>query len=382
MNQDHDNSFLEPTEQKPLDRWFLTGHLTIDGPMQDFDIGGSSFRIGRKSGLDLTLPWAAVSNMHAEILIEQNELSIKDLKSTNGTFINGTRVTQTQPLRAGDLIQFANVPFRLNQAPAENANQPQIEEEKPDKTGMTVADFDQFLRMRTVVPHFQPIVSLKDKSLVGYEVLARSRVRGLQTPQEMFLAASQLNLEQQLSSILRLIGLEKGMMLHRSPCLFINTHAAEISTFGLLDSLERLRELNPDQPITLEIREPVAKDTAIIRQLRETLTELNMHLAYDHFGSGTSQRAQLAAIRPDYVKLDMHLIREIHLAPASQKALLTNLVKMVQDLGIIPVAMGVESEFEHAACRDLGFELGQGFFYGKPSAGIEDATAAPELGYV
>ncbi len=78
----------------------------------------------------------------------------------------------------------------------------------------------------------------------------------------------------------------------------------------------------------------------------------------------------------------MHLIREIHLAPASQKALLTNLVKMVRDLGIKAVAMGVESEFEHAACRDLGFELGQGFFYGRPSAGIEDARKAPQPSYV
>ena len=108
-----------------------------------------------------------------------------------------------------------------------------------------------------------------------------------------------------------------------------------------------------------------------------------MGLAYDHFGSGKSQKAQLNTIRPDYVKLEMHLIREIHLAPASQRALLTNMVKMVQDLGIVPVAMGVESEPEHDACADLGFELGQGFFYGKPSAGAEGIiNLASEPGYV
>ncbi len=303
MNHDHENSLTQPNAQQSWDRWFLTGHLTIGGPMQAFDIVGSPFRVGRKEGLELTLPWAAVSNVHAEILAQQNELFINDLNSTNGTFLNGTRVTQPHPLHAGDLIQFANVPFRLNHAPAgqalneqveqsavqqgavEPAGQPQIAVKQRQPQDMTAADFDQFLRMRTVVPHFQPIVSLKDKSLVGYEVLARSRVRGLQTPEEMFLAASQLNLEQQLSSILRLIGLEKGMLLRRPPCLFINTHAAEISTFGLLDSLQKLRKVHPEQPITLEISEPVAAETAIIRQLRETLTELNMQLAYDHFGS-------------------------------------------------------------------------------------------------
>ncbi len=105
-----------------------------------------------------------------------------------------------------------------------------------------------------------------------------------------------------------------------------------------------------------------------------------MRLAYDHFGMGQTRRSELAAVRPDYVKFDMHLIREIDVASTSQRALLANFVQMVRDLGIVPVAMGVESESEHACCRDVGFELGQGFFYGKPSASVPTSVNATPSG--
>ena len=245
---------------------------------------------------------------------------------------------------------------------------------QPAHTELTLSDFDRFLRMRTMVPHFQPIISLKDRTIVGCEVLARSRVENLQTPNEMFLAAARLNLEAELSRTLRLIGFEKGTMLCQTPCLFINTHADELATFDLFESLRRIREINRDLPITLELREPAARDTDLVYRFRQILTSLNMRLAYDQFGMGQTRRSELAAVRPDYVKFDMHLIREIHLAPTSQQALLANFVQMVRDLGIVPVAMGVESESEHACCCDVGFELGQGYFYGKPSASLPDVT--------
>jgi EAL domain-containing protein (putative c-di-GMP-specific phosphodiesterase class I) len=304
-------------------------------------------------------------------------LQIRDLNSTNGTFRNGVRISQFETLETGDLLQFADIPFRLHRAPVATPEAPAIRSKESGDGGLTLCDFDRFLRMRTVSPHFQPIVSLQDRAIVGCEVLARSNVVGLQTPDEMFLAASQLNLEEELSRLLRVVGFERGTKLLQAPCLFINTHAAEIATFGLLDSLKRLRAVNRDQPLTLEIREPAASDTQVVRQLRETLAGLNIRLAYDHFGFGESRRSELSTVRPDYVKFDMHLIRDIQLAPAAQRALLTHLVKMVRDLNIVPVAMGVESDAEDAACRELGFQLGQGFLYGKPAATDELRSSSP-----
>ncbi|WP_040771058.1 EAL domain-containing protein, partial [Novipirellula maiorica] len=57
----------------------------------------------------------------------------------------------------------------------------------------------------------------------------------------------------------------------------------------------------------------------------------------------------------------------IDTANASRRRMLSNLVNMVCDLDILALAEGVETEGESQACIDLGFQLGQGYFYGRPS---------------
>jgi EAL domain-containing protein (putative c-di-GMP-specific phosphodiesterase class I) len=359
-------------------RWRLIGHIpdSDTSTIQAFDVDSTPFRIGRQPGLSLPLPIAVVSGLHAEILHEHDSLLIRDLGSTNGTFVNGTRIREAVLLRAGDLIQIANVPFRLSRELLEEAAPPSID---TDTTGsVSYSEFDRFLRTRTVIPHYQPVIRLRDKSIVGYEVLARSRVQGLEMPREMFLTASQLNLEEELCRMLRLSALQKNKENGDTPCLFLNSHPAEIVSFGLVDSLRRLREFRQDVPMVLEIHEPHADDTEVVKRLHGTLNELNMRLAYDRFGAGQSRRVDLASVRPDFVKFDIDLIRDIHLAPAAQRAMLGNLVCMVHELGIVSVALGVECEAEHAICRDVGFELGQGFYYGKPVASVGKSMGREE----
>ena len=375
MGNEQNNLVMESTMGESTSHWCLTGQLTDFDSVQVINIDCSPFQIGRKEGLSLTLPSLAVSYLHAEILIEHDALLIRDLDSTNGTFKNGSRISKTELLKEGDQLKFANILLRVNRTRSQAAIQPPVEMQQSAEAEQTLSDFDRFLRMRTVVPHFQPIISLKDGTIVGCEVLARSRVENLQTPNEMFQAASRLNLEAELSRTLRLIGFEKGTMLWQTPRLFINTHADELATLDLFESLRRIRDINQDLPITLEICEPAARDKDLIYRFRQILTSLNMGLAYDHFGMGQTRRSELAAVRPDYVKFDMRLITEIHLASTPQRALLANFVQMVRDLGIVPVAMGVESESEHACCCEVGFELGQGFFYGKPSASVPSSAS-------
>ena len=362
-------------------RWCLTGRAEESSAIQNVDINLTPFRVGRREGLSLTLPRPAVSNLHAEIVIEGDFLSIRDLQSTNGTFVNSQQVHHELPLRTGDLIQFADVTFRLNRKDTVGGSP--LQTHRPamaEKTDDTL-EAAQTWKTWHVVPHYIPIVSLDDRRTVGYEILARGKVDGLRTPKEMFLAAAKLNVHVELSRMLRVVGLKKGEAINESRSLFLNTHPAEIVTPGLVDSLRALRDANGQRRLTLEVREPSIADTEVIRQLREFLTSLEIHLAYDDFGSGMTRRVELAAVRPDYVKFGMHLIREIHTAPVAQRRLLANLVRMVRDLGIVPLALGVECDAEHQVCCEIGFELGQGFYYGRPSAigssaaGLDDEYA-------
>ncbi len=86
-------------------------------------------------------------------------------------------------------------------------------------------------------------------SVLGYEVLARSRFFGLKDPHSMFAAAKVLDLEAELSRILRDEGIRSGQILPPDHVLFVNTHPAEIDDLELLIfSLGELRNLEPDRP--------------------------------------------------------------------------------------------------------------------------------------
>ena len=177
--------------------------------------------------MPLCVPKATVSSQHAEFFEKSGALWIRDLHSTNGTYVNGKPVLHEELLQAGDLIQFADAAYRLAiDSPECNSHTLNNVAMVCDKA-VSLAQFDRLMSERAVSPFFQPIVTLGDRRVVGYEVLGRSHLPGLERPNEMFLAASQLNLESELSVMLRVAGMESGQNLPEKPALYLNTHPAK-----------------------------------------------------------------------------------------------------------------------------------------------------------
>ena len=227
--------------------------------------------------------------------------------------------------------------------------------------------FDRLISDGGLYPHFQPIVRLEDQARIGYEVLGRSRLFGLQTPHEMFTAASQLNLEAQLSEAFRLRGVEIGSVLGTESNLFLNTHPKELDREGLYDSLRDLRTADPDQKITLEIHEGAATNLKMMKKLCCVLKDLDIKLAFDDFGVGQARLVELGEVRPDYLKFDMKLTKNINHAPAKRQEVVALFAKLVNNLGIQTLAEGVETRECHDILVQMGFQLGQGYYYGRPS---------------
>jgi EAL domain-containing protein (putative c-di-GMP-specific phosphodiesterase class I) len=346
--------------------WYLTGRLSCMGKVESIDVTSFPFQVGRRHGLPLSLSYATVSGLHAEIVVQDGYLHIRDAGSTNGTFVNGKAVHGNEPLSDGDLIQFADVPFRVGMKVPAGTCSTLCDPSGASDRALSLIQFDKLMNDRAVVPHFQSIIDIRTGVVTGYEVLGRSNLFGLKTPRDMFLAASQLDLEAELSTMLRVAGLECAPQGDKSLSLYLNTHPAEIVTTGLYDSLVSLRETFPEQAITLEVHEASATDLASMKELKKRLHDLGIKLAYDDFGVGQSRLVELAEVSPDVVKFDMQLIRDIHLSPPRHQQMVAKLVQMVRELGSASLAEGVESEAEHRCCCDMGFELGQGYHYGKP----------------
>jgi EAL domain-containing protein (putative c-di-GMP-specific phosphodiesterase class I) len=147
----------------------------------------------------------------------------------------------------------------------------------------------------------------------------------------------------------------------------VNTHPLELQREGLLNSIIMARQLTAQTQLVLEIHEAAISDPKQMRELKENLRDLRVELAFDDFGAGQTRLAELTEARPDYLKFDISLIRGIDQAGAERQKLVHSLVGVTLDLGIVPLAEGVETESEAEVCRQLGFALAQGFHFGRPS---------------
>jgi EAL domain-containing protein (putative c-di-GMP-specific phosphodiesterase class I) len=323
------------------------------------------FSIGRKAGCSLQLPSKTVSSHHADLAIRDGNLILIDRQSTNGTYVNGRRITDMVALRADDLVQFADMAFRIrcdDHATASNT----LAEDVCDQA-LALVQFDRLMEKRLVTPFFQPIVSIDGANVLGYEVLARSRMFGLESSAALFGAAAKLNLEVELSQMLRWEGIREGMTLPVPARIYVNTHPLELGRDGLLESMALVRTMTSELPITLEIHESAITSSSEMFELRSRLRDMNIQIAYDDFGAGQNRLAELCNAAPDVLKFDMGLIRDIDKVPPERVKVLGSLVRIVLDLGVVPLAEGIENEDEAKVCLELGFEMAQGYYFGRPA---------------
>ncbi len=353
--------------------WYLSGRLKPGEPVLRISVNHDSFTIGRRTGLHLAIPSAKVSGRHAELLLMGGHLFLRDLGSTNGTYVNHQRLDRTRRLEIGDHIEFADVEFRVEFSDEQPQDESLLATLKKThacvgslKAEWVFSQFNELIEGRAVVPHFQPLVRLSDLRVCGFEALARSDISGLTNPKAMFETSTLLGRSVELSLVCRERAVEVARTLGGSYLIFVNTHPHEDVESDVLPQLQMLRARHPEVQIVLEVHEAAVSDPARMRDFTQELRTLGILLAYDDFGAGQSRLLELVQAPPDVLKFDMHLIRGIDVAPVSQRRMLKLLVEMTRDFSTATLAEGIETAAEAEVCRDLGFDYGQGYLYGRP----------------
>src|SRR5262245_29120954 len=217
----------------PTFRWFLESLVEGGRQLRRVAVHPLPYRIGRRPGLDLTLPSDGVSKEHAEIYTDGDGLRVRDLGSKNGTFLNRRRV-EDSPLQEGDILHFAQLEFRLGRQEIE---QPGAEAalEPPTLSITNMALPKQFLEQTKELPEllqegmvstlFQPVVALPAGTIAGYEVLGRGcHPRLPETPPELFQLAAGVNAQAELSRLFRRVALEALAGKRDVGTIFLNTH--------------------------------------------------------------------------------------------------------------------------------------------------------------
>jgi EAL domain-containing protein (putative c-di-GMP-specific phosphodiesterase class I) len=224
--------------------------------------------------------------------------------------------------------------------------------------------FDRALSALYMV--YQPIVSWSRKRAFGYEALVRSSETTLPHPGAIFEAAEQLARTGDLGRRIRAkCGLPVSA-LDPDVTLFVNLHSRDLLDDALYEVNAPLTEFA--QRTVLELTERAAIDgISDIADRIAALRRLGFRIAVDDIGAGYSGLNSFATVQPDFVKLDITLVRGLDSDPVRRR-LVRLLAELCSDLGIFVVAEGVETTRERDALIDLGIDLLQGYLFARPAA--------------
>jgi diguanylate cyclase (GGDEF)-like protein len=207
---------------------------------------------------------------------------------------------------------------------------------------------------------FQPVVSLIDGSVVGYEALARIEGSHL-GPDRWLDMASQVGLREELERLMWEAALKAGAPPD-GRTLFLNATPGVIISGGLDEIRDRL-----PRHVAIEVSERYAiRDYAELTRHLDQWTERGVRVAVDDMGAGHANLHHVLNLAPHYLKLDRSLVAEVHLHP-SRRALLESLLSFARRIDSRIIAEGVEGEDEAQALADAGVEYGQGRLFAGPA---------------
>ncbi len=209
---------------------------------------------------------------------------------------------------------------------------------------------------------YQPLLRLSDDRIEGRECLTRFELEPYRSPDQWFQDASEVGLGLDLEFETMAAGL-KGLAA-MPPCDYL---ALNISPEALRDPrLCALLAMVDLSRIVLELTEhaPVCDYGPILRILAP-LRSRGLRVAVDDVGAGYANLRHILCLKPDMIKLDISLTRDIQHCPA-QIALLAGLVPFGKAIGARIVAEGVETVPQLRQLRGLGVDVAQGYLLGRP----------------
>lgn len=345
------------------------------------EVGRVPFTIGRSEDCDYQIVSSRVSRAHAEISKAAGAYLLRDLGSTNGTFVNGQKIDQVR-LSDGDLVVIADVELTYrsaNGAQATHKTATQVMRQTDSNTSaeegeenvsldliQAVRGLQEAILCRGVQSRYQPLVDLATGQAAGFETLHRESpaMRPLRTA-ERALAQTECRLTERMNQLHRLLAVEQAARLADGKLLFLPLAAAEVGADSLADSLIRLARLAPGRQLAAQVPESAVVDIPYFRDFLARLRQAKIGVAYDGFGGGQQQVGTQQELAPDYLKLAPALARGVDKSSPRQKQI-REIVEAAAKTNTQVIATGVHTENEAQTCRELGCRLAQGDHYGGP----------------
>jgi len=228
---------------------------------------------------------------------------------------------------------------------------------------------DEVILQNNVTFHIQPIVT-KNQEVFAYEMLARFQDDNgnSMAPSKVFTAAKKRNRTYALDRVCRMAAVRNAAAIDKK--VFINFIPTSIYSpeHCLRTTVQLANQLGiPFSQLVFEVVETESVDD--VEHLKKILTyyrDKGLHYALDDVGVGFSTIEVLEQLMPNYMKLDMKFVQGVSDDPAKQVAAKKILLAALQ-VGAIPLAEGIEEREDFEWLKEVGYELFQGYLFGKPA---------------
>lgn len=284
-----------------------------------------------------------------------------------GCYVGSATVMVDEKLRLERLVYDG-----LDRALAESVSRESADAKNRQRRLAEIIELEQ---VHTVV---HPLFRLDDLSIIGYEALSRGPEGGeFERPDKLFKVAYDGDLVLKLERLCRKKALEAATRMPADRLLFVNIEPDAVNDPQLRDitfsTLVADSTLSPEN-VVLEITERTAIiDFVAFRQTLEYLRTLGFAVAVDDAGAGYGSLQCLAEVHPEWVKVDISLVRSCDSDRVRQQ-LIGSLVDFARGIGVKLVAEGIETKAELHSLRAIGVEYGQGFLFTKPVPPFPDES--------
>lgn len=237
-------------------------------------------------------------------------------------------------------------------------------------------DLRQGLEYQEFYLHYQPIISLKNGELIGFEALLRwsHPTRGLLSPTEFIAISEETGLIHQLgwwalqSSIQQLSLWRQRIPKDKHLIVNINVSPTQLQQTNLPSRIETLIHKSnvPKSDIKLELTESalIDSDDRGIVVLNE-LKKLGVNICIDDFGTGYSSLSRLHEMPVDTLKIDKSFVQRLG-TPNCSRSIIQTIVTIAKSLGMSVVAEGIETPQQKLELQALGCDFGQGYLFSRP----------------
>ncbi|PLX66391.1 MAG: hypothetical protein C0602_12080 [Denitrovibrio sp.] len=232
------------------------------------------------------------------------------------------------------------------------------------------------IEQELVYIEFQPIISLKLKKTVGVEALCRGihpETKETIPPVKLFSDAASCGQTVELDRMCRRLAMKEfaKFKLSKELVLFLNFDPAVLDIPTPND--KSWTKIYADDAglyynnIAVEITESQIENNYKLEQITEKYSNLGMFVVLDDFGALHSNLNRLVISRPDIIKIDRQLIKNVS-QNYYQQSIIKSIIDLAKKIGSLTLAEGVETKEDVLKCHELGADLFQGFYFARPQS--------------